>query len=111
MKLPNFEKAIIDIEKLRDYCLSFEHPVGKHKALMFKKKLNFSFADSYKLKDEIADAVSKNEAHETFSDEYGKRFFVDVKIVNFDKSEMVRTLWIVKKNENFPRFISCYIKN
>lgn len=37
MKLPNFEKAYIDIEKLRDYCLSLEHPVGKHKATMFKK--------------------------------------------------------------------------
>lgn len=72
--------------------------------------MNLTAADSHKLKDEIADAVSKNEAYETFSDKYGKRFFVDVKIVNFDKSEIVRTLWIVKRNEDFPRFISCYIK-
>ena len=110
MKIPNFKNAIISIEKLRDYCLSNEHPVGKHKAIVFKNKLNLTSADSYKLREEIRDGISKNEASEMFSDEYGKRYFVDIKIINFDKSSIVRTLWIIKHNESFPRFISCYIK-
>jgi len=35
MKLPNPERAIVDLKKLRDYCLSSEHPRGRHKARMF----------------------------------------------------------------------------
>lgn len=111
MLLPNFEDAILSIEKLRDYCLCFEHPVGKHKANIFKKKLNLTSAYSYKLKDEILKGISSNEAIETNADEHGKRYFVDMRINNFDKSAFVRTLWIIKHDENFPRFISCYIKN
>lgn len=30
MKIPNAERAIVDIRKLRDYCLNPEHDVGKH---------------------------------------------------------------------------------
>jgi hypothetical protein len=29
MKLPNGDAAIVDIAKLRDYCLSPDHPRGK----------------------------------------------------------------------------------
>jgi hypothetical protein len=31
MKLPNAERAFVDVRKLRDYCLSGEHPRGQHK--------------------------------------------------------------------------------
>ena len=32
MKLPYGAHAVVDIAKLRDYCLSAEHPRGRHKA-------------------------------------------------------------------------------
>jgi hypothetical protein len=35
MKLPNAEKAVVDIVKLRDYSLNPHHPEGKHKARAF----------------------------------------------------------------------------
>ncbi|GIL15902.1 MAG: hypothetical protein BroJett039_10750 [Chloroflexota bacterium] len=35
MKIPNAERAVIDIRKLRDYCLNPEHAEGKHKARLF----------------------------------------------------------------------------
>jgi hypothetical protein len=34
-KLPNPEKAFIDLNKLIGYCLNPEHPEGQHKALVF----------------------------------------------------------------------------
>ena len=37
MKVPNNDKAIIPIEKIRDYLLSNSHPVGKTKAVFFNK--------------------------------------------------------------------------
>ena len=32
MKIPNAERAIVDIRKLRGYCLNPQHVKGKHKA-------------------------------------------------------------------------------
>ena len=37
----NFDEVIIDIEKIRDYCLNLDHTAGKHKAVVFKNKLGF----------------------------------------------------------------------
>ncbi len=43
-------------------------------------------------------------------DEYGKRFYVDVNIRNLNQEATVRTAWIILTNENFPRLVSCYVK-
>jgi hypothetical protein len=42
-KLPNPEKAFIDLNKLIGYYLNPEHPEGQHKALVFKSTLNIGF--------------------------------------------------------------------
>ena len=49
-QLPNFEKAEIDIRKLRDYCLNRNHPTGKHKAQVFESKLGLAEGDAQLLK-------------------------------------------------------------
>ena len=36
VRLPNYEKAIISSNKIRNYILSFEHPIGRFKAAFFK---------------------------------------------------------------------------
>ena len=46
MKLPNAELAIIDEEKIRDYCLSMDHPRGKHKARVFQSALGLAASDT-----------------------------------------------------------------
>jgi hypothetical protein len=35
MKIPNADRAVVDIRKLRDYCLNPQHDEGKHKARLF----------------------------------------------------------------------------
>jgi hypothetical protein len=35
MLIPDAENAVVDIRKLRDYCLNLEHDDGKHKARLF----------------------------------------------------------------------------
>ena len=45
MKLPNYENAVVSLEKLRDYCLNEEHYRGKHKARVFKSTLDFEKTD------------------------------------------------------------------
>jgi hypothetical protein len=65
MKLPHADQAIIDITKLREYCLNPLHPEGKHKARVFAGSLGFGTADAEKLRSIIASAILTNEAVES----------------------------------------------
>ena len=56
MKLPNGDRAIVDIAKLRDYCLNAGHPRGRHKARVFVAALGLTVADA----DGLADAAHKS---------------------------------------------------
>jgi hypothetical protein len=42
MSLPNGERAIVEVAKLRDYCLSPTHPRGRHKARVFAASLGIT---------------------------------------------------------------------
>lgn len=113
MKLPNAEKAVIDIAKIRDYCLNPEHPEGKHKAQVFLATLGITSKDAEELRQQILERVSSADAIEQDPNPYGRRFAVDVQIVWAQKfvlcSAVVRTAWIIRNDEDFPRLTSCYI--
>lgn len=108
--LPNHEKAFITIEKLADYCLNSFHPIGKDKAKVFKLVLGLTDQDADYLKEVILKALPKHKASIMREDQYGKRYTVDVKIRNLEKEAIVRTGWIIKKDEDFPRLTTCYVK-
>lgn len=40
--IPNAKNAVVDIRKLRDYCLNPEHDDGKHKARLFSSVLGMT---------------------------------------------------------------------
>jgi len=65
IKLPNAERAIVEIEKLRDYCLSTTHPRGKHKAMVFSSVLGFTANEAKILRDQILSETLYNEATST----------------------------------------------
>jgi hypothetical protein len=46
MQLPNGANAIVDIRKLRDYCLNPDNPRGSNKARVFAATLGLT-ASSY----------------------------------------------------------------
>jgi hypothetical protein len=57
MRLPNSERAIIEMEKIEGYCLNPEHPKGKHKARVFKSALDLDLNDAEELRAAIQQAV------------------------------------------------------
>jgi hypothetical protein len=109
MFLPNASIAFIDDRKLIDYCLSDSHPVGKHKARVFMSALDFSIENFQELKEGILDGILNNEATQTEINQYGVLYVVNVLIMNPPKEAMVRTGWIIKELEDFPRLTSCYV--
>ena len=110
MKLPNFENAVIDIAKLRDYCLNPNHRRGQHKARVFAAALGLSAADAEELQDAITEAISNEEATVTKGDQYGQRYVVDFSMQKMDEQQArVRTTWIIRVSEDFPRLTSSYV--
>jgi hypothetical protein len=109
MKLPNADRAIVEIEKLRDYCFSSSHPRGRHKARVFITALGIAADDAQELKQAILSAITSEEALPTERDEYGQRFVVDFSMRRQGKEAVVRSSWIIRSAEDYPRLTSCYV--
>src|SRR5690348_6067559 len=77
MRLANADRAIVDIAKLCDYCLSTEHLRGRHKAHVFAAALGLTAADAEQLRGGLLQAVRTEEAVPTGQDEYGQRYVLD----------------------------------
>jgi hypothetical protein len=77
MKLPNATRAVVDIEKIRSYCLNANHPRGRHKARVFETVLGITAEHSEELREAILSAILSENAVTTEQDEYGQRFIVD----------------------------------
>ncbi len=113
MLLSNADRAVVDIEKLRDYSLNPNHPEGKHKARLFLDKLGFTTNDAPRLRNLVLEAILTSEAKEQPSSQYGRRFIVDfgihatVKYVQMTAS--VRSAWIIRNDEDFPRLTTCFV--
>jgi hypothetical protein len=113
VKLPNAERAVIDIRKLRDYCLNPNHPEGKHKAHVFLAKMGLKEGDAERLRKMIAEAILVADATEKQPTPFGRRFVVEFEATWYEKFVVtvmtVRTAWIIRNDEDFPRLTSCYI--
>jgi hypothetical protein len=109
VKLPNGEKAVVEIAKLLDYCLSVSHPEGRHKARVFRAVLGIGPAESDMLQEGLRTAACDQEAVAGEFDGFGQRYVIDFSLEHAGRRALVRSAWIVLVNEDFPRLTSCYI--
>lgn len=109
MKLPNGDRAVIAIEKLRDYCLDARHARGRHKARVFATALGWTAGDAEQLRDLLLAAARREDAISGEKDEYGQRYTLDLKVPGPHGSVAIRSLWMVRSGEDFPRLASCFV--
>lgn len=109
MTLPNAPHAYVPLAKLADYALSPTNPEGKHKARVFRSALGLKREDAEWLRSQIVAAILHAEATEGMPTEYGSRYVVDFGLTTTVGTATVRTAWIVRDGEAFPRLTSCYI--
>jgi hypothetical protein len=109
MRLPNGEHGVVDIAKLRDYCLSLNHPRGRHKARVFAAALGLTADQAEELRDALLEAVRTEEATATDQDEHGQRYMLDFTMNGSSGEVRVRSSWIIRSGEDFPRLTSCYV--
>jgi len=109
MFVPNAENAVVDIGKLRDYCLNPNHEVGKHKARVFASALNLTYEDAAFLQATLLEAIKTREAELGKFDKYGQRYTIDFEFERQDKRAVVRSVWIIDESLETPRLITCLI--
>jgi hypothetical protein len=85
MTLPGAELAVVDIAKLRDYCLNQSHHRGRHKDRVFAAALNLSPPDAEFLREELLRAARETVATEGDADQYGERYILDFEIARNDR--------------------------
>lgn len=107
MRLPNAQSAIIPVEKIRDYLLSTEHPVGGSKARWFSA-LGYRREHSNELIDDL-NALLASEAESLGDEGFGEKFSITTTLISPTATRYtVRTIWIVRHGEKIPRFVTAY---
>jgi len=109
MKLPNGARAVVDIAKLRNYCLNPAHARGRHKARVFANVLGIRREHAELLRDALMEAAVSGEATLSERDAHGQRYVLDFPMSGVSGRAIVRSTWIVLSNENFARLTSCYV--
>ena len=83
------------------------HPIGRFKAVFFQK-LGY-LPDNWKHLSRDLLALLENHTEKVEKSEYGQKYEVRGTITGpAKKSAYITTVWIVLKNEDYPRFITAY---
>lgn len=109
MQLPNPDQAIIDYQKLEGYCLNPNHTDGRHKANVFQSALGINVDTAEELRTALFQAVQNYEAIPGEANRYGQKYVIDFVITRLSKRATIRSVWIVRHDESFPRLVTCYI--
>jgi hypothetical protein len=110
MLLPNGKLAIVDIRKLRDYCLNPDNPRGSNKARVFARALGITSRDAGRLRLRLLEIATSEDAEVGELDIYGQRYTIDFEVVTEVGEASVRSGWIILQKETIPRFTTCYVK-
>jgi hypothetical protein len=107
MFVPNAERAVVDIRKLRDYCLNLLHDEGKHKARLFAA-VGITANDAEALRDILLQVVKMHQAQLGRRDAYGQRYIIDFSLTWRGKQSTLRSGWIIEHGTDTPRLTTCY---
>jgi hypothetical protein len=108
MLLPNPDRAFVDLGKLRDYCLDPDHEEGKHKARVFASALGIQQRDAAWLRERLLEAVH-SDAQPLAKITFGVLYVIDFQVRTAHGEAVVRSGWIVRIGEDFPRLTTCFV--
>lgn len=108
MRLPNPERAFVDITKLRDYCLDPAHPDGKHKARVFAAALDLRQNDAEWLRERLLEAAHLD-AELLTETAHGRLYMLDFELKTRSGEAIVRSGWMVRSGEDSPRLTTCFV--
>ena len=80
-----------------------------YKVRVFKSALNLGIEDAETLRAALLDVVRREMSTPTKRNVYGQKYVIDFEMSHLGRTAEIRTVWIVRNDENFPRFVTCYI--
>jgi hypothetical protein len=106
-----FSDIVVDVAKLRDYCLSETHLRGRHKARVFRSRLGLTIRDSELLRVALLNAARdpQKDLLPKEADEFGQRYVLDFAMTTSVGIATIRSAWIVLAGQNVLRLTSCYV--
>jgi len=108
-RLPDWDRAAIDIRKLEDYCLNPLHPKGRHKARVFQEAIGIGRHDAMWLRNALLEVARSHTPLQVATDAWGSHWRLDVSIERLGRKAVVRSIWIVRTGEDIPRLVSCWV--
>lgn len=108
-KLPNGDRAIVPLEKFTEYALNPAHPTGRHKARVFNAVLGLTLDNAEFLQELVQDIAASHDAEPQAPTAHGMRYVIDFELTTDSGSGIVRTAWIIRRNEDVPRLTTCYV--
>ncbi len=112
MKLRDLvSRVTIDLRKFTDYALDPEHPVGRHKARVFKAALGYTRENYQALLEQIEAQVMDAEAILQRTDVHGQHVQVDLQIVGVaGQRAVVRTAWLIASGADEAHLVTLYVR-
>ena len=108
MKLPNGDRAVVDIRKLEEYCLNPQHLRGRNKARVFAA-VGLQYSDAEALRMKLLSAAADNDTLPGSPSPFGARYIIDFDLEWKNRLIRVRSTWIIRTGEALPRLTSCYV--
>ena len=102
------ERAIVDIQKLRAYCLNPHHTRGRYKARVFAS-VGILVSDAEELRTALLQAATNAEAGLGMLNSYGQRYIIDFEMFRQSRTVKIRSTWIVLTGQDLPWLTSCYV--
>jgi hypothetical protein len=108
VSLPLADLAVVDSRKLKDYLLSPDHPIGRHKARFFAF-LGFWRVNSGALARALRTLARRERAERIARSAYGTKYEVRGMLRGpSGKEAMVVTIWIIRPADPRPHLVTAY---
>lgn len=105
-RLPNYQRAVILTEKIKNYLL---HPINGPGKIKFFRSLGYRMQNFRRLKADIQEGLKNNPAIPRITEKtnkYGHKAYSVNMVLGIDKKARVVTAWQIDKGDNRPRFIT-----
>lgn len=104
-------RVVIDTRKLTHYALDPDNPIGRHKALVFERRLGFTRDNYALLLQQLETHVLEAEAHLQHTDQHGRHYRVDLEVTGTaGQRGIVRTGWLVVPGSDEARLVTLYVQ-
>lgn len=113
--VPRADAAVGIVDKLRGYCLAAEHPVGSHKARLFRRVLGFEQRDADELATRLTAAIRGGTPINSVRDNKSFGILCDVRVEvggireRAGQAALVVTVWELRTPNAPPRLVTAYV--